>query len=217
MPENSISLKQAERKIISASFDDGLADIFISSVVLMFAVAPFLSKYLGDFWSSAVFVPFWGLVFIILYWIRIHVINPRKGVVNFSLHSKRRLTFFSWVMIGINGVFFVIGLAVGLILPRSPGWGTLVPFGVMVLVMFSLAGFFLNVSRFFVYGLMLAIGPFVGEWLFQTYHVLHHGYPIIFGFYAFVIFLVGLIKLLKFLRDNPLPGEDYLRWETNNG
>ncbi len=45
----NINLKEADRRIFTASFEDGLVDIFLSSVVLMFAVAPFLSVYLGDF------------------------------------------------------------------------------------------------------------------------------------------------------------------------
>jgi MFS family permease len=217
MSEKYLSLKRADRRIFNASFDDGLVDIFISSVVLMFVVAPFLSRYLGDFWSSAIFLPIWGLLFIVLRWVRIHVINPRKGVVKYGQYRKRKLTLFSWIMLGLNIAFFLSGLAVGLVLPSSPGWMTLFPFSVMVLAMFSLAGYFLDVSRFYVYGLMLAIGPFVGEWLFQFYNAPHHGYPIIFGIYAIAIFLIGLIKLIKFLRDNPLPGEDHLQWETSNG
>ena len=93
----------------------------------------------------------------------------------------------------------------------------MIPFSVMVLAFFSLAGYFLEVSRFYVYGLMIAVGPFIGEWLYQTLNVSHHGYPIIFGIYTAVIFLIGLIKLIKFLRDNPLPTEEQLQWKTNNG
>ena len=62
MPEKNISIKEADRKVFRTSFDDGIVDIFISSVVLMFALAPFLSVYLGDFWSSVIFLPFWGVV-----------------------------------------------------------------------------------------------------------------------------------------------------------
>ncbi|MGW8143781.1 MAG: hypothetical protein ACWGN2_05260 [Anaerolineales bacterium] len=217
MSKENISLKQAERKVFSISFNDGLVDIFISSVVLMFAVAPFLSRSLGDFWSSAIFLPIWGILFIILRWIRIHVVNPRKGAVEYGSHRKRKLSFFSWLMLGVNIVFFVIGLAVGFVLPINLGLGVMIPFSVMVLAFFSLAGYFLEVSRFYVYGLMIAVGPFIGEWLYQTLNVSHHGYPIIFGIYTAVIFLIGLIKLIKFLRDNPLPTEEQLQWKTNNG
>jgi hypothetical protein len=217
MAEKNISLKQADRNIFSASFDDGLVDIFISSVVLMFAVAPYLSRYLGDFWSSAIFLPIWGILFFALRWIRIHVIKPRSGEVKYGPYRRRKLTLFSWIMLGVNVVFFLFGLAIGFILPSSPGWAVLLPFSVMVLALFSLSGYFLDINRFYVYGLMLAAGPLIGEWLFQNYYVAHHGYPIIFGIYAAVICCIGLIKLFTFLRDNPLPGEEQLQWDVNNG
>ena len=217
MSQEKISLKQADRIIFRTSFDDGLVDIFISSVVLMFAVAPFLSRYLGDFWSSAVFLPIWGLLFIILRLIRVHVIKPRSGDVQFGPYRLRKLTVFSWIMLVVNIVFFILSFMVGYLLPLSSGLKTMLLFGGMVLALFSLAGYFLDVSRFYVYGLMLAAGPFIGEWLYQNFEVLHHGYPIVFGIYAAAIFLIGLIKLIKFLRDNPIPSEEQLQWETNNG
>jgi hypothetical protein len=42
-----IDLKEADRKVFAASFDDGLVDIFISSVTLMFAVGPLTTTYIN--------------------------------------------------------------------------------------------------------------------------------------------------------------------------
>ncbi len=42
-----IDLKRADRKVFAASFDDGLVDIFISSVTLMFAVGPLTTTYIN--------------------------------------------------------------------------------------------------------------------------------------------------------------------------
>ena len=53
-----LSLKEAERKAFRTKYDDGLWDILLGCFFSMFAIAPFLSASLGDFWSSAVFVPF---------------------------------------------------------------------------------------------------------------------------------------------------------------
>lgn len=217
MSEKRISLNKADRKIFRASFDDGLVDIFLSSVVMMFAIAPLLSRNLGDFWSSAIFIPIWGLLYILLRWIRIHTIDPRKGVVKYGHSRRKKLKVFSWIMLGLNLAFFLIGVAIGFVLPKGSGWVNLFLFGLMVLALFSLAGYFLDASRFYLYGLMLGFGPIIGELLFQTYKVPNHGYPIIFGVYASAIFVIGLIKLIKFLRDNPLPSEDELQLETNNG
>lgn len=54
-----ISLKEAERKAFRSKYNDGLWDILLGCFFLMFAVAPYLSPTLGDFWSSVAFVPFW--------------------------------------------------------------------------------------------------------------------------------------------------------------
>ena len=217
MSKGNNSLKQADRKIFRASFDDGLVDIFISSVVLMFAVAPLLSRSLGDFWSSAIFLPLWGILYIVLRWIRVHVINPRKGVVKYGPQRWRKLNLFAWIMLIVNTAFLLLGLVIGFVFPSNPGWTVLLPFSVMVLALFSLAGFFLEINRFFVYGLMLAAGPFIGEWLFQKYKVPHHAYPVILGSVQRQSVLPVWSDYSPFSRDNPLPREEQLKWEPDNG
>ena len=76
-----ISLKDLEKNIFQKSFQDGLIDIQIGCVVLMFAIAPLLSPFLGDFWSSMVFLPFWALIYLGVKEIRKKIIQPRVGVV----------------------------------------------------------------------------------------------------------------------------------------
>ncbi|MBK5109021.1 MAG: hypothetical protein JJE12_12860 [Anaerolineales bacterium] len=49
MKEKDISVKEADRQVFRSGLEDGLVDIFLSSFVLMWAVAPYLSLYIGDF------------------------------------------------------------------------------------------------------------------------------------------------------------------------
>ncbi|MGB3702110.1 MAG: hypothetical protein WA997_12650, partial [Anaerolineales bacterium] len=65
MNEQKISIEEADRQVFRSSFEDGLVDIYISGVVLMLVVAPFLSVNLGAFWSSAIFLPFWGAIYLV--------------------------------------------------------------------------------------------------------------------------------------------------------
>ncbi len=44
-----ISLRKAERKVFLVATQDGLSDIFLGCIFLVFAVGPFLSPILGDF------------------------------------------------------------------------------------------------------------------------------------------------------------------------
>lgn len=203
----NIDLKDADRKIFTTSFEDGLVDIFIASVVLMFAVGPFLSVYLGDFWSSFIFLPLWGVVYLILRWARKQVVNPRIGFVKYGPIRRKKLSIFTVVMLVLNTIFFVLGIFSSL-MPLGPGWQFILPFGAIVLILFSLAGYFLDLTRLYFYGIMLALAPVVGELLYRTFRVSHHGFPIVFGLSAGIIFLTGLLKFSTLLHDNPLPVEE---------
>lgn len=216
MSEKNISIKEADRKVFRTSFDDGLVDILISSVVLAYVIAPLLSVYLGDFWSSAIFLPLWGAVYLIILWTRKNVIKPRAGVVKYGPLRKKKMTLFTGIMLTLNVVFFILGL-VAFVTPSGRGWTITLAFAGMVLISFTMAGYFLDVTRFYLYGLMLSGGFFVGEWLYQTYGVSHHGIPIVFGISTGIIFLIGLFKLITFVQDNPLPTDDPMQWEGKNG
>jgi MFS family permease len=216
MSEKNISIKEADRTVFRTSFDDGLVDIFISCVVLMLVVGPLLSVYLGDYWSSAIFIPFWAAVSLILLWTRKNVIKPRAGVVKYSPMRKKKLTLFTGIMLTLNVVFFILGL-VAFATPSGRGWTITIAFAGMLLISFSLAGYFLDVTRFYLYGLMLSGGFFLGEWLYRTYGVSHHGIPIVFGISTGIIFLIGLFKFITFVQDNPLPTDDPMQLEGKNG
>jgi len=129
---------------------------------------------------------------------------------------KKKMTLFTGIMLTLNVVFFILGL-VAFVTPSGRGWTITFAFAGMLLITFSLAGYFLDVTRFYLYGLMLSGGFFVGEWLYQTFGVSHHGIPIVFGISAGLIFLVGLYKLFTFVQENPLPTDDQVQLEGNNG
>jgi hypothetical protein len=119
-------------------------------------------------------------------------------------------------MLVLNILFLLLGI-VAFIIPSESGWRYILAFGAQVLILFSLGGYFLDLKRLYVYGLMLALAAPVGEWLYQTYKVPHHGYPVTYGLSALIIFLVGLAKFITLVRNNPLPPEDLSLLETNNG
>ena len=102
-------------------------------------------------------------------------------------------------------------------MPGGSGWRITLVFSGIMLIIFSLAGYFLDLTRLYVYGLMLAMSIPVGEWLYQNRGASHHGFPVTFGFAAAIIFLVGLVKFITLVRDNPLPPEDLSLMEPKNG
>lgn len=203
-----ISLKEAERKAFRTKYNDGLWDIFLGCFFLIFVIAPYLSSTLGDFWSSAVFLPFWAALFLGIYLIRKRVVTPRIGIVKFGRARTAKLMRFSLVMLVLNVVVFILGIAAAASVGKVSGQTTSIGFGLILLMGFSIAAYFLDFPRLYLYGLLVGLSPLVGEWLYNNGKATHHGFPVTFGTASAVMILVGLIIFIRLLRDNPLPTED---------
>jgi hypothetical protein len=199
-----MTLREAEDKVFKTTFHDGLWDILLGCIVLMFALAPLLSTTLGDFWSSMVFLPFWGLVMLAIWLLRKHVVAPRVGVVRLGRAHRQKLVRFNVVLVLLNLAALALGTVVAL---RSGARGSMVAlvFGLLLLAGFTVAGYILGFRRLYLYGLLLWLAPIVGEWLYSTYGVPHHGFPITFGLTAAIMITTGLVIFGRLLRDNPLP------------
>jgi len=204
-----ISLKDAERRAFRSRFADGLWDVFFGCwFPLLLAIGPLLSRSMGDFWSSAVFLPFWGLVYLIIWLVRKYVVTPRVGMVKFGAVRKTRLKKFTVALLVVNVIAFILGIVAALGFGNLPVGGPPIIFGLILLIGFSTAAYFLDFPRLYVYGLLGALAPQIGEWLYQNMGASHHGFPIVFGALAGVMFLTGLVTFARFLQNNPLPPED---------
>ncbi len=203
-----ISLKQAERKVFRMTFQDGLWDIFIGCIVLQFAIAPLLSISLGDFWSSAVFLPFWALIFAVILFIKKRVVIPRIGLVKFGSFRKAKLTKFTLIMLVVNVIAFVIGLYFSFRSNIESGRVLMIMFGLTVLILSSIGAYFLNFIRLFVYGFLFLLSLMIGEWLFIHFRVVHHGFPITFGITTGIIISTGLILFFRFLSTYSIPAKE---------
>ncbi|UCF77806.1 MAG: hypothetical protein JSW03_06750 [Candidatus Eiseniibacteriota bacterium] len=235
-----LEIRQAERKVFSSVFDDGLWDMLVGSVVLMFAVIPPLSRLgLGDFWSSAMMVPVFAITYLIVRVVRKRVVAPRIGLVKLGQTHRSRLMRFNVVMM----VVLTVGLILGLIsagnidrpllsLARqvlallgvnsdlsmdARGMVYSLRFGMTVLIAFSVAAFFLGFRRLYIYGVMLAVSPLVGEWLYRNAGVPHHGFPVTFGISAAVIIAAGLITFARLMRETSIASEGLSAQEAPDG
>jgi hypothetical protein len=204
---NKISLKEAERRVFHSSVNDSLWDIFLGFFFLEFVIAPFLSESMGDFWSVAVFLPFWGVIYLVTRWVRKNIVEPRIGSVKFGPIRIAKLKRFTYVMLALNIIALAVGTWAALNFEKVGGMPSYF-FGLILLVGFSTAGFLLDLPRLFLYGLLLGLAPVVGEWLWVNANVTHHGFPITFGTVSGVMILIGIILFTRLLRDNPIL-EDY--------
>jgi len=205
-----ISLKDAERKVFQSTFADGLWDVLIGGFALEFSIAPLLSESMGDFWSSVVFLPFFGLVYLAIWLTRKYVVTPRLGKVSFGLVRKKKLARITMVMLVINSLIAILGIVAALLVERTAGGRTggifgLFPtaLGLFCLLGFSFTAYLLDYSRLYFYGLLLFAAPIVGEWLYQNHGVSHHGWPVTFGVAAAIMILAGLTTFVRLLLENP--------------
>jgi MFS family permease len=202
-----ISLKEAERKAFKTKVDDGLWDILVGSYFLLFVMALYLSPRLGDFWSSAVIIPVIGLIFLVIWLIRKYIITPRLGIVKFGHMRTTKLMKFTIIMLIFNVLAFIGGIVVAMNFGKAPGQMYPIIFGMLLLIFFSIAAYFLDFNRLFIYGLLLGLSPLVGEWLWNHGHASHHGFPVTFGTSAGIMILTGLVVFFRLLHNNPLPKE----------
>lgn len=198
------SIDRLERTVFRMSQNDGLNDMFLGCLMSQMAIAPFLSSRLGDFWSSAVFLPLWFAVIGAIAWLKKHVVVPRIGVVTYRPARRQKLARFTWVMLILNLSVFILGLIAAANVGKIPGNITSLLFGLMLLGFFSLGAYFLDVPRLYLYALMLGLSPPVGEWLYQNHGFSHHGFPVTFGSTAAVMFVTGLILFLRLLAQEPI-------------
>lgn len=200
---NNDFLAKAERKVFRVSFEDGFIDIGIAAFTLMFAIAPLLSVHLGDLWSTVIFLPFWGLVYLLLRWARKRFVAPRIGRVTFGSQRKDRLRRGGLVMLVLNLIFLVLGVTT-FFYHDGPGWLIALRFSAIMLVFFSVAAYFYDLPQLYLYGVLIALSIPIGEWLWQRELASHHGYPLMFGLVTLLIFLRGLYKFIKLIRkDTP--------------
>jgi len=198
-----ISLKDLEKNVFQKSFQDGLLDIQIGIMMLTFVLVLYLGPYLGDFWSSMIFLPVWAGIFYGLRIFRKKIIQPRVGVVEYGKHRKTRLKKITLVIMVINVLALILGVVSFFYFSTLPGWFYSTQLSIIILVGFSLAGYMLEFPRLYLYGILAASAPTIGELLYTRLGVPHHGFPVTFGVAGGLMILCGLIILLRLLKKYP--------------
>ncbi|MFB0516739.1 MAG: hypothetical protein ACETWG_09080 [Candidatus Neomarinimicrobiota bacterium] len=216
MPDNTsftnIDLEALERGVWQSTFQDGLWDLFIGVFALGFAVTPLINDVLhSDFWSTFSYLPVNLGALLLLFLGKRYITAPRIGRVRYRSARRRRLTALSL----INVVIFLIGGVVGAIaaVGGRSSMTAIHPyfFGLVILAVFSLCAYLLNVQRFYIYGILLVTPLLIGEASFlKGWKVIafHHGFPVTFGLSALIIITTGITLLVRFIEATPVPVEE---------
>jgi hypothetical protein len=101
--------------------------------------------------------------------------------------------------------------------PIASGYTVSIGFSVTMLILFTAAGYMLDFGFLYVYGFLIALAIPVGEWLYQNAGFSHHGYPVVFGTLAGIMFMRGLYKFITLVKETPLQVEEQTVQELNHG
>ncbi|MCU0644705.1 MAG: hypothetical protein MUC94_10640 [bacterium] len=205
----NMNLNELERKAFRSTFQDGLWDIFIGILFTQFAIAPLLSaRGFGDFWSSAALFPIYMMALAGVIVLKKYAVAPRLGMVRFN---KTRKSKFKKLILMTN-IILVIGIIAGVLFVDlshlNIKWLFPATFSLILLIGFSAMAYWLDLTRFYLYGAMNGLAVVVGEALYQWAGASHHGFPVAFGVTSSMMIIIGIVLLVKFLRKHPKPTEE---------
>ena len=208
-----INLKELERKAFRSTFQDGLWDIFLGFLLLNMGGSTLLGgSEMSPLWSMIVLTVFAGVVLLLFWAGKKFITTPRIGSVKFGAQRKSklksvRLVLFMSVLVGALMSIWGVGSRVA----GVPYLIAQVPlpayvWAVQCVVVFSLAAYFMDVTRFYFYGVLYALPFPLGILLAENMDLAGaSSMAITFGASGAVMVLVGAVLFARFLRRYPLP------------
>ena len=205
--EQEIDLKHLERKVWTSFYEDGIWDIYFGLLLLSIAVGAFCADTgISEKYSIYGHVGVLVLAMLFLLLGKRLITIPRIGTVVFGPRGRARLTK-AQILLAVScvmglGAFLLIASAIGNA-ARRPIMDYVVPlfWVVNMLVLFSLAAYFLNYVRLYVIGFLYAIAVPADKFLRQVLHI--DVSVVAFGVPALVIIAMGAVVLMRFLRKYP--------------
>lgn len=187
-----IDLKKIERKAWMSYFQDGLYDIFLGLFVFGWGLMMLTDMaWLAGAWFVVFYTTILGLKKRITY--------PRIGYVKFG-QKQTRLTA-KFILLGV--ILMLLGLLVFWLFNTGsrPQWLSeyfLLLFGGMIAIVVSLIGYWIKVSRLFIYAVLIFAASALNQW---------GNIPMKFGLIVAgsLIMLYGVAVLVQFIRKYPIP------------
>ena len=209
--------KNAEQKIFRlAIFQDGIWDMQIGSMIVLFSFYPVTRRLLGLGWNLVLIFGLLAILLVIGATLKRNVSNPRMGLVKYGKSQKSKLLTMRLIIFGIFLVSSALAIALIMQVFRGPNWGANIPewlqlldmdiaFGLFVVAIFSLVSGVFRMWRPFIYGLLLG-SSLVASGALTVYQGPEFQYP--FAIAGGIILAIGIGLLLRFVRTYQIPAEE---------
>ena len=209
----NIDLNELERQAYRSNFADGLWDMFLGLMLFQSALGMVLYR---QGWSEllilATMLAFVVVVLVAFRLAKKHIITPRMGLVNFSPAreaKKRNLSFVLSLSVLLGVIVFAVVVA-GYFTIANDGsftqWAPalLVPFAaftVLSVVVFSLAAYWLDFSRLYLYGWLFGLAMPINIMLDELFGIT---FPWATAVFSAIMVLIGLVLFVRFVRTHPV-------------
>ncbi|NVM37075.1 MAG: hypothetical protein HWN81_15870 [Candidatus Lokiarchaeota archaeon] len=210
MGEN-IDLRKIEKNILKMAHQHGFFDLLIGFMVMGMGFAPFFreglpSPYKYFLWPLILII----ITYILTFFIIKYVIQPRTGVAKPgpSLKSmKRKLFIVTFIQVAIHLIFvilLVIGIGSGI---HIEGFMFMLIIGLFFLPIFAIIAYLMKYPRLYLIAILIWLAIFINELLYDPidYRI---RWLLSYGILGGIIFLMGLVIFIRFLKKYPLPKEE---------
>ena len=209
--------KKAERKIYQlAIFQDGIWDMQIGGMIILFSFYPITRRLLGVGWNIFLILGLLAVVLVIGVTLKRTVSNPRMGLVKFGKQQKSKLRMMRLIIFAIFLITSALAISLILQVYRGPNWGANTPewlhllgmdivFGLFAVAIFSVLSGVFRMWRPFIYGLLLG-SSVVATGALTVYGGPEFNYP--FAIAGGIMMAIGLSLLLRFVHTYQIPAEE---------
>ena len=212
MNEPIADLRKLERDAFRRFYEDGLFDIYLGLMTLVFFAGSVLwDRFESEALSYVVMLAVGLAVTVPLLAWRRRLLRARLGTFKPGPARRVRISRTRWVLLGsvVLGLVAFAVTAVAIAEPESlDAIAILVPglWLVNCVVVFSAMAYYLDVPRFYVYGLVAASLMPLMIWPEELWGVEIPAW-LLFGGAGLALVAIGLSKLRRFLRQYPVPDQ----------
>jgi hypothetical protein len=202
------NLTEIERKAYRSTFQDGLWDIFLGSLLLILSFSALLSN-IGAAEKLHIGILIMLQITLLLAFIigKKRITIPRLGFVKFGPERKRRITKSRIVLlVSVLAGFTVFLIASQIIQGNQVDRAKLLLFAPIAwvansIIVFSLLAYYLNFTRLYIYSILFAL-PVPLDVAIKQFAGINLS-PIAFAVPGLVILAVGIVLLVRFLHIYP--------------